>query len=100
MQHFKSPHFDEEARLLYLMMLTDSKTELMEEMMKELVFSLFLDTNGNTVSSIADSDTVSLIANRPLSDNINLAAPDGLGTWDICSICFPFRTTKHLWNAC
>ena len=48
----------------------EDKDEVMEELMKELVFALFFHTDGDTLSSIAD---------RPFSDDIDLAAPDGLG---------------------
>lgn len=47
----------------------EDKDEVMEELMKELVFALFFHTDGDTLSSIAD---------RPFSDD-DLAAPDGLG---------------------
>ena len=35
----------------------EDKDEVMEELMKELVFALFFHTDGDTLSSIADGDT-------------------------------------------
>lgn len=52
----------------------EDKDEVMEELMKELVFALFFHTNSDTLSSIAD---------RPFSDDIDLTPQM---VWDFGSL--------------